>query len=143
MLKSFAGRTIIIGVILVAGITVGMIDYYPTPAKTDTTPNQSQIPAYAYPVNENGQTYGSASYATSLETEPDLILATGVGSTIGYVQSEDLNGVQPKTPEEALELMRKAPSARKIPLYAVDGKTVIGTFEIDKGTVVEYRDYAQ
>jgi len=81
---------------------------------------------------------GSASYATSLETEPDLILATGVGGTIGYVQSEDLHGVQPKTPEEALELMRKAPSVRKIPLYAVDGKTVIGTFEIDKGTVVEY-----
>lgn len=38
-----------------------------------------------YPKNKNGQTYGSAAYATSPETEPDLILATGVDGTEGYL----------------------------------------------------------
>lgn len=32
-----------------------------------------------------------------------------------------------------MELQRKAPDVKIIPLYAVDGKTVIGKFKIYKG----------
>lgn len=38
-----------------------------------------------YPKNKNGQTYGSAADATSYETGPDLISATGVDGTTGYL----------------------------------------------------------
>lgn len=59
-----------------------------------------------------------------------LILAMGEGGTIGYVRSADLEGPEVRTPEEALAYQRQGPSRREIPLYAEDGVTVIGTFEI-------------
>lgn len=125
-------RMVIICVSMVAGSIVGIIGF--GPAIANTLSNQSEAPVYQK--NENGQTYGSAANATSIETEPDLILAEGVDGTIGYVRSVDLNGVMPKTPEEAVELMSKrTEGVREIKLYAVDGKTVIGTFEVQEGNV--------
>ena len=59
-----------------------------------------------------------------------LILAMGNGGTIGYVKSADLEGPEVRTPEEALAYQRQRPDRREIPLYAEDGVTVIGTFEI-------------
>ncbi len=90
-----------------------------------------------YPTNENGQTYGSAADANSLTshgtpgTEPDLIRAVGVDGTSGYVLKKDLDGELPKKPEEALAIQRsRPPGGRDIPLYDVDGETVIGVFHI-------------
>jgi hypothetical protein len=77
---------------------------------------------------KNGQTYGSASDAPSYEDEPDLIRAIGIDGTIGYVKKEELNGPMPKTPEEAVKLNDAIP--REIPLYDVDGETIIGKFII-------------
>lgn len=95
--------------------------------------NQSSVQVPSFPKNENGQTYGSAADATSPYTEPDLIKAYGVDGTIGYVMKKDLDGEMPKTPEEALAKQRNAPASRTIPLYDVDGKTVIGEFKISNG----------
>ncbi|MDQ0111961.1 hypothetical protein [Paenibacillus harenae] len=82
-----------------------------------------------YPKNKNGQTYGSSADAT--ETEPELISAIGVDGTAGYVLKKDLDGEQPKTPEEALAIQNsRPPGGYDIPLYDVDGKTVIGVFHI-------------
>ncbi|MCF8011727.1 MAG: hypothetical protein K9L17_07290 [Clostridiales bacterium] len=133
-LKSLAGRILIICVTLVGGFAVGMLGF--GPAIANTLPNQNQEPIY--PKNENGQTYGSDAKATSIETEPDLILAEGVDGTKGYVRSIDLNGPEPKTPKEALAMQHKAESVREINLYDVDGKTVIGKFEIVKGKVEKF-----
>lgn len=84
-----------------------------------------------YPKNKNGQTYGSAADATSYETGPDLISATGVDGTTGYLLKKDIDGEQPKTPEEALAIQNsRPPGGYDIPLYDVDGKTVIGVFHI-------------
>lgn len=84
-----------------------------------------------YPKNKNGQTYGSAADATSPETEPELISATSVDGTEGYVLKKDIDGEQPKTPEEALAIQNsRPPGGYDIPLYDVDGKTVIGVFHI-------------
>jgi hypothetical protein len=91
-----------------------------------------------YQKNEKGQTYGSGLDAVSTDTEPDLISAYGVDGTLGYVLSKDLRGLRgdlPKTPEEAVAKQRNAPASRTIPLYDVDGKTVIGEFKISKGEV--------
>ena len=88
-------------------------------------------PYKAYKVNKNGQTYGSASFAVSVETEPDLILALGVDGTLGYVYAKDLQGEMPKNPEEAIAMQKaNAGKERVIPLYASDGKTIVGKFII-------------
>lgn len=129
--KPLGVRTVIIFVALVVGIVAGSIGLGPVIAGTYS--NQSLAPAPEYLKNENGQTYGSELYATSLDTAPDLISAVGEDGTLGYVRSEDLNEEMPKTPEEALakQNKHKVGAVRQIPLYAVDGKTVIGVFNID------------
>lgn len=84
-----------------------------------------------YPKNKNGQTYGSAADATSPETKPELISAIGVDGTEGYVRKQDIDGEQPKSPEEAIAIQNsRSPGGRDIPLYDVDGKTVIGVFHV-------------
>jgi len=91
----------------------------------------SQNPALApqYQTNENGQTYGSNLGAIMGNPQPDLIAATGVDGTNGYVRYVDLMGNMPKTPEEALAMQNnRKPGSAQIPLYAIDGKTVIGVF---------------
>lgn len=94
------------------------------------TMNQFHITSL-YPKNKNGQTYGSSVYATSLETEPDLILATGVDGTEGYLLKKDMEGELPKTPEEAIAMQNsRSPEGRDIPLYDKDGETVIGVFRV-------------
>ncbi|HBC30786.1 MAG TPA: hypothetical protein DC024_06015 [Clostridiales bacterium] len=64
-------------------------------------------------------------------------MAEGVDGTVGYVLHKDLNddyGV--KNPEQALKYQKEhAGKSRVIPLYASDGKTIIGKFRIDSGTV--------
>ena len=84
-----------------------------------------------YPKNKNGQTYGSSADASSPETEPELISAAGVDGTAGYVLKKDLDGERPKSPEEAIAIQNsRSPDGRDIPLYDVDGETVIGVFHI-------------
>lgn len=88
-------------------------------------------PSKVYKVNENGQTYGSAAFAVSVATEPDLILAQGVDGTLGYVYAIDLRGNEPENPEEAIAMQKaNAGKERVIPLYASDGKTITGNFKI-------------
>src|SRR5690606_27044799 len=83
-----------------------------------------------YPKNENGQTCGPdlKDLIRGELGEPDLILAVGENDTIGYVKKVDLERSQPKTPEEAVKLNDAPP--REVPLYDVDGETVIGKFII-------------
>lgn len=84
-----------------------------------------------YPKNNNGQTYGSSADANSPETEPELISAVGVDGTAGYVLKKDLDGELPKSPEEAIAIQNsRSPGGRDIPLYDVDGETVIGVFHV-------------
>lgn len=82
-----------------------------------------------YEVNINGMTYGSGMSEFTIGEEPDLIAAIGVNGIEGYVKSDDL------TPnitsiEEALEQAVANGDTSRIPLYAVDGVTIIGEFEL-------------
>ena len=107
-------------------------------------------------VNENGQTYGSSSVDSHLATPetycelelPELIMAMGVDGTVGYVYQSELERYShgglpaPTNPEEALEYMIKIEELKEaarisgkkhlnyIPLYDVDGKTIIGKFGV-------------
>lgn len=95
-------------------------------------------PETVFAVNKNGQTYGPTGNLPEGAPLPDLVEAFGDGGIRGYVLSEDLRGPV-LSPEEVLELpvvtteegatVFQEP-AREIPLYAVDGTTVIGTFTL-------------
>jgi hypothetical protein len=90
-------------------------------------PTRESILEDGYPINDNGQTYGpNMGNMTSILGDPDLMLAKGENGTIGYVKKVDLEGPQPKTPEEAVKLNKA--KQREIPLYDVDGETIIGKF---------------
>lgn len=92
-------------------------------------PTTESILKDGYPTNDNGLTYGpNMGDMTIILGEPDLLLAKGENGTIGYAKKVDLDGPQPKTPEEAVELNDTYP--REIPLYDVDGETIIGKFII-------------
>ena len=108
-----------------------------------------------FPVNENGQTYGSmAGVGPHNPVAPQLVAAIGTdGITEGYVYAADLEGDsfgfgQPNNPDEAVLYMKRLEERHEemartgekylftIPLYANDGVTVIGEFGVG-GTSVE------
>ncbi|MDF2682171.1 MAG: pPPM1a [Brevibacillus sp.] len=85
-----------------------------------------------YPVNEQGQTYGSGlSLLPGPSKEPDLLLAKGENGIVGYVKSSDLSP-SVSSPEEAIAYQKsmEAVGYRSIPLYKLDGITVIGEFRL-------------
>lgn len=138
-LKSLLSRKIMICIALVAGIAIGWFGV--GQAIADNLNSQGKEIVSSFLINENGQTFGSSLYCTSPEAEPDLVQAMGIDGTEGYVLKKDLDGEEPKTPEEALimEKAEKALGGRTIPLYAVDGKTVIGEFKIGIGVTEEIK----
>lgn len=84
-------------------------------------------------MNKHGLTYGSSADALIYGNEPDLIKAYGIDGTMGYVKKEDLHTPMPKTPEEALKLTKEAKDI-EVPLYDINGETVIGTFLLDSSS---------
>lgn len=81
----------------------------------------------SYEKNENGETYGSALSAETIGVEPDLIAAIGTNGVEGYVRSSDFaTGVM--SPEEAIVYMDNLSDSISIPLYDVNGSTVLGEF---------------
>jgi hypothetical protein len=107
------------------------------------TTARSEYAVPPYPVNENGQTYGSMAFVSpNNPTPPDLVACMGIDGTEGYCYNTDLNAGQPNNPEEAIEYMRRLEErheemrrtgeehVRTIPLYAYDGVTIIGEFGI-------------
>lgn len=76
----------------------------------------SPVEVMNYPVNQNGETYGSSLYASNIGEEPDLVLAIGINGKTGYVRNSDT------------EVTSVDNENITIPLYESDGKTVIGSF---------------
>ena len=101
----------------------------------------------AWPVNEVGLTYGSLSdieYEGLLDSEelaalsPQLVLAIGDdGVTEGYVYYSDLNELPPDDPDEMQEWIENREASKTIPLYDIDGVTVIGTFSKSTHQVID------
>ena len=83
-----------------------------------------------YGLNKNNEVYGSELFLLELDITPDLIQAEGDNGEVGYVKYEDLNEDIPSDPEEAIEYQNSLPESRVIPIYDVDGETVIDTFTI-------------
>ncbi len=131
----FINNKVYICIMLVVGLIIGVFGVGQVIANDFYNKDKQVIEVTpSFPMNENGQTYGSSLYCTSPETIPDLIQAMGIDGTEGYVLKNDLNGEEPKTPEEALAMQNAFPAeGRIIPLYAADGKKVIGEFRICNG----------
>lgn len=90
----------------------------------------------SYPVNQNGQTYGPNNPYDLESDNPDLIEAETEEGLKGYVKKEDLYERDgPMTPEEIKkrnhELKEREIKCISIPLYAKDGVTIIGEFQMD------------
>lgn len=101
------------------------------------TPNAAtrSVEAFAvssYPVNESGMTYGSGLSTEYVGMEPDLVAAIGNGGVDGYVKSADLEIPVPSSPEEAVSLYG-ATGVKTIPVYDLDGTTIVDQFDIELG----------
>ncbi|MGI5182524.1 hypothetical protein ACQEVZ_60535 [Dactylosporangium sp. CA-152071] len=86
-------------------------------------------PDPGYPRNASGETYGSAAEAGSPGQAPDLILVSFGQGQRGYVRKDDLDSPEFTDPADAVEWSRQNEGRppRVIPVYAADGRTVIGT----------------
>ena len=85
-----------------------------------------------FDVNENGETFGSASDVIYVEDEPDLMAALGDNGKEGYIRKSEADGgvSECSTPEETVRKIEEltANGPRVINLYESDGVTVIDTF---------------
>jgi len=82
--------------------------------------------------NASGMTYGSGLDARSPQDEPDLIKVEATNGKVGYSLRTDLEGPEPKTPQEALRIQAaRAGTAQEIPVYLSDGITKVGVFVIE------------
>lgn len=87
----------------------------------------------SYKTNAQGLTYGSELDAATPADVPDLILAIATNGKEGYVLKGDLYPQLPTSPAEAIAWQKEQNATRsvtRIPVYAQDGVTVIGEFEI-------------
>ncbi len=85
-----------------------------------------------YPVNENGQTYGTTKNANYIEDYPDLIAVIGDSGKHGYIYRAYFLGDVPSSLEEAVEIENTIRNGTYVPrsvkVYDADGVTVIDTF---------------
>jgi hypothetical protein len=91
-----------------------------------------------FSVNENGYTYGSSSGCVQPEDYPDLIWVEATNKKSGYVYFNDYYDVPPESPEAASKYMEEREKriargdkvSRVMPVYELNGITVIGEYEI-------------
>lgn len=128
----------ILAIVLVSGVICGV-----TLSSKGLEADASGKPVY--PVNQNGETYGTADprVRPELQEYPDLIYVKGEDGVFGYIRRSEAEGEQPKTPEEAVLYMERKEAEREaaraagqeyrryVPIYEEDGLTIIGRFGID------------
>ncbi|SDV00734.1 hypothetical protein SAMN04488544_3364 [Microlunatus sagamiharensis] len=74
-------------------------------------------------MNSHGLSYGS-----SADGDPDLVRVLGPTGITGFVYKTDLNGPEATTREEAAAQEQAQHAGRTIPVYDVEGTTLIDTF---------------
>lgn len=82
-----------------------------------------------FPVNENGQTFGSGMAIDENNSGPELLAAYGTNGAFGYILATDRAS---RLPDRLITEIPE-PKAYTIPLYASDGVTVLGEFAITPG----------
>lgn len=129
----------ILGLVIIVGLTfIEVVSF--TNSQNNLEYIDEKDKAYEIKENDNGQTYGSELSSKEYDNGPDLISVEMKNGEIGYVYRDEFydNVNQPNNPDEAVEYMntvekniKKYGYYKSIPAYKEDGKTKIGTFEID------------
>jgi hypothetical protein len=138
---SSAARKTIVAVAVILGLAIGVL--CGTLVSAGHPDSGSALAATSsvvhWPENANGLSYGSALDATCPEDEPDLIQVVATNGKDGYVLRTDLEvaaGANLQTPQAALsEQAARAGQSQALPVYELDGTTVIGVFEVTPGHV--------
>ena len=110
---------------------------------TNRTPNvqsRGAVPELSSPMftTDDGLTFGSALFCD--HEELDFVFAKGSSGKIGFVKTSDMEGDIPTSPAEALMQNNQA-GPSQVPLYDMDGETVIDYFTVDNGNVVYYEPF--
>jgi len=84
----------------------------------------------AYPVNEQGETFGSLMLSDITHEIPDLISAKNANGISGYIRHDDLRPAS-TTPEGLAAYYAELEADNTIPLYDLRGN-VIGAYEISE-----------
>ena len=89
----------------------------------------------AYEVNNSGQTLGEFGVGLTKDPSatPELILAVASNGTEGYVVYADVFEAPARSPDQAVATGDKPRSVYTVPVYAKDGKTVIGEYVANFG----------
>ena len=93
-----------------------------------------------YPVNQLGETYGSAAGVPPSQ-QPDLIKAVATNGMVGYISKTALaadSGANVSNPQQAVQWDKTMAARGKqaLPVYAQNGTTVIGSFVISPGIAI-------
>ncbi|MDQ2850064.1 MAG: DUF3040 domain-containing protein, partial [Actinomycetota bacterium] len=97
-------------------------------ARWTLTVTYSQHVPTGWATNAHGQTYG---VTNDHGQEPDLLAAVATNGKQGYVYAIKLNGPAPANPAQALQWSQQdAGLSHAIPVYASDGTTKIGDFDV-------------
>lgn len=135
MTRRVAAQVVGVVAALIAGLGIGG---WATQALAVTAvdevrgPDPSAQTRPQYKVNSAGESYGSAADASRPQDEPDLIRAVGDNGQLGYVRRTSIAAPTFHSPEAALAWQAGPGSLdRTVPLFAQDGKRVIGTFTMD------------
>lgn len=88
---------------------------------SSSTPHLTMRESKIYAINENGQTYGIGLINDTFGLSPELIRAVGINGHEGYVYESDLIN-------EEYHMLGTTVS---IPVYKVDGETIIDEFLIE------------
>jgi hypothetical protein len=127
--------------VLVGALAGGMIlgafavGYVVVPIQTSNSiADQNVIPGQTGR-NASGQTYGPLT-DLSFQTGPDLFEAGATNGRLGYVETSAFAAAM--APAGSLDAAITTTQVdRTLPVYAVDGKTVIGEFLVSAGKVGE------
>ena len=141
--------TVLLGAILLGGAGIGVASATSQPTVTpEVSPQSPAVVLSDAPFEKNaaGQTYGLPTEVEGVSVEPDLIRAHATNDRIGYVKNSERKVASGdpslfKSPEEALHWQANRPKGPvSIPVYDLDGVTVIGEFVFSEGTVTSSTD---
>lgn len=93
---------------------------------------QPVLTSPAFPVNKQGQTYGSVpeTWQGDMGQLPDLVEVIASNGEIGYMPKEIAFPSPAGSPEEASKLSQRSARVSPTTVYASDGRTIIGEFVI-------------
>ena len=84
-------KNLLFGALATGALTIGIVGGTVAGGVVASTEIADQPKSVAYPVNENGDTFGSAAAVSDPSNEPDLIRVLATNGKEGYAKKTDLD----------------------------------------------------